>query len=148
MLVIGRVTSDALVKQTKSGREVLEFSIAVNDWYKPKGEEQVKKTTTFFNCSYWINPKLGDRLKKASLVEIFGRVTLNFYNDTYGAAKGSLRFHVTSIKNHFAKKQVSGSVAYSEGHISPTNQPSESFQPLPGLTTGSDQIQAVDDLPF
>ena len=100
MLVIGRITKDAVVKQLKDERQVIEFSIAVNDWYKPKGSETGVKVSTFFNCSYWLNPRIAERLKKGTLVELSGRAGVNVYNDMKGEAKGSLIFHVNNIKIH------------------------------------------------
>ena len=100
MLVIGRITKDAVVKQLKDERQVIEFSIAVNDWYKPKGSEIGVKVSTFFNCSYWLNPRIAERLKKGTLVELSGRAGVNVYNDMKGEAKGSLIFHVNNIKIH------------------------------------------------
>src|SRR5882672_391729 len=98
MLVIGRITKDAVVKQLKDERQVVEFSIAVNDWYKPKGSEQGVKVTTYFNCSYWMNTRIAERLKKSALVELYGRISVNAYNDLEGNAKGSLNFHINNIK--------------------------------------------------
>ncbi len=100
MLVIGRITKDAVVKQLKDERQVIEFSIAVNDWYKPKGSDTGVKISTFFNCSYWLNPRIAERLKKGTLVELSGRAGVNVYNDMKGEAKGSLIFHVNNIKIH------------------------------------------------
>ena len=110
MLVIGRITKDAVVKQLKDERQVIEFSIAVNDWYKPKGSEAGVKVATFFNCSYWLNPRMAERLKKGTLVELSGRAGVNVYNDMKGEAKGSLSFHVNNIKVHQTAKSETTSV--------------------------------------
>jgi single-strand DNA-binding protein len=37
MVLIGRITKDATVKKLKDEWEVVNFSIAINDFYKPKG---------------------------------------------------------------------------------------------------------------
>ena len=110
MLVIGRITKDAVVKQLKDERQVIEFSIAVNDWYKPKGSQTGVKVSTFFNCSYWLNPRIAERLKKGTLVELSGRAGVNVYNDMKGEAKGSLSFHVNNIKVHQTAKSETTSV--------------------------------------
>lgn len=98
MLVTGRITADATVKQLKDERSVVNFSVAVNDWYKPKGSEQAVKVVTFFNCSYWVNIRIAERLKKSSLVELYGRVSVNVFTNLQGEAKGSLNLHVNNIK--------------------------------------------------
>jgi len=104
MLVIGRITKDAVVKQLKDERQLVEFSIAVNDSYKSKGSGSGVKVSTFFNCSYWLNLRIAERLKKGSLVELFGRAGVSVYNDMKGEAKGSLSFHVNNIKIHQTAK--------------------------------------------
>ena len=45
MELTGRVTADAVVSTTKSGKEVVEFSIAINDYYKPKGATDAVQIT-------------------------------------------------------------------------------------------------------
>ena len=36
MEIVGRITKDAVVSQLKDERKVVNFSIAINDYYKPK----------------------------------------------------------------------------------------------------------------
>jgi single-strand DNA-binding protein len=100
MVLIGRLTKDAVVFQLKDERKVVNFTIAVNDYYKPKNNDKVVTITTFVNCAYWISPTIAERLKKGNLIEITGRLTVNAYKDMQGEAKGSLNCHVDSIKIH------------------------------------------------
>lgn len=104
MNIIGRTTVDAKVKTLKDDRQVVEFSVAVNRFYKSKGKEQGVNTTTFFNCSYWISTKIAERLKKGSLVELVGALAVNTYTDLQGNPKASLNFHVDSITIHQTPK--------------------------------------------
>ena len=53
MTIVGRITKDAVVAQMKDERQVVNFSVALNDFYKKNGE--AVKLTTFINCSYWMN---------------------------------------------------------------------------------------------
>lgn len=111
MLIIGRVTENAVVKQLKDERQVVTFSFAVNDWYKPKDSEQGVKVTTFFNCSYWRSTRIAERLKKGALVELFGRVSVNAYTNRQGESKGTLNFHVNNIKIHQSPKSDTAKAA-------------------------------------
>lgn len=52
MEIVGRLTADATVNTLKDERKVVNFSVAVNDSYKAKGNEQPVKVTNYFNCSY------------------------------------------------------------------------------------------------
>jgi single-strand DNA-binding protein len=99
MTIIGRITKDAVVNTLDDERKVVNFSIAVNDNYKPKGGEAVK-LTTYFNCAYWISDKIADKLRKSTLVEVTGRLFVKPYIGADGNAKASLNCHVGSIKIH------------------------------------------------
>jgi single-strand DNA-binding protein len=105
MEITGRVTADALLNKVSKDKQVVNFSIAINDSYKPKDSTEVKEVVTYINCSYWLNTKIAHWLKKGTLVELFGRIGLNVYSNSEGKAIGSLTFHVNSIKILvFAKK--------------------------------------------
>ncbi|WP_241774994.1 single-stranded DNA-binding protein [Flavobacterium sp. Leaf82] len=52
MEITGRIVKDASVFKLKENREVVNFTIAVNDSYKPKDSTELKKITTYINCSY------------------------------------------------------------------------------------------------
>jgi len=107
MVIIGRLTKDAVVNQLKDERKVVNFDIAVNDYYKPKGREMGIKVVNYFNCSYWINPAIAERLTKGTLVELFGRIGVNVYTNMQGEAKATLTFHVNNIKIHqFMKDEM------------------------------------------
>jgi len=122
--IIGRITRDAVVKELSDDRQVVEFSVAVNDFYKKKGAEKGTTVTNYYNCSFWLNAKSADRLKKGTLVQLFGRLTVNAYTDQQGNAKATLNFHVNSFTIHQMPK--------TETVI---NKPAEISEP-------------VDDLPF
>jgi single-strand DNA-binding protein len=132
MEIIGRVTADATVSETKAGKKVVNFSIAINDTYKTKGSTEVQKIVTYVNCSYWINPGVAAYLTKGSLVECNGRVGANAWTNKEGEVKASLTFHVNTIKLH--GKPNGGSTAPS---------------PIVPMTTAPAALTAVaDDLPF
>lgn len=132
MLIIGRITKNAVVNQLKDERQVVNFSVAVNDYYKPKEGEGVK-TTTFINCSYWISSKIAERLTKGSLVELFGRISANAYTDLKGEAKASLNFHVNNIKIHLS----GGNSVAVDGNGK-----------LQSTGAAAEITETVDDLPF
>ena len=102
--IIGRITRDAVVKTVSDDRQVVEFSVAVNDFYKKKGAEKGTTVTNYFNCSFWLNAKSAERFKKGTLVQLFGRLSVNAYTDLQGNAKASLNFHVNSFQVHQSPK--------------------------------------------
>jgi single-strand DNA-binding protein len=127
--LFGRMTADAKVNQLKDDREVVNFTLAMNDWYKPKGGGELVKTTLFVNCAYWVSSKIAPYLKKGSLVEVSGRLSVSAYTDMQGTGRASLDCHVNFIKIHHSPKDGS-----TKG-----GQAAE-------LQTSPDEI--ADDLPF
>lgn len=98
MEITGRLTADASVQEVNSDKQVVNFSIAINDNYKPKGSTEIKEVVTYINCSYWLNAKTAQWLKKGTLVQLFGRIGINVYNNSEGVAVGTLTFHTNNIK--------------------------------------------------
>ncbi|MDH7459885.1 single-stranded DNA-binding protein [Chitinophagaceae bacterium 26-R-25] len=98
MEITGRLTADATTATLKDGREVLNFSIAINDHYKPKGQTEVVKKVTYVSCSYWNNTTVAGYLKKGSVVELFGKIGLNVWLNLDGQPKGALNMHVQQLK--------------------------------------------------
>ncbi len=132
MELVGRITKDAVINQLKDERKVVNFSIAINDYYKPKNSEEGVKITTYVNCSYWISLKIAERLIKGTLVEISGRTYANAYIGTDGVAKASLNCHVNNIKIHSFGKHENYLVK------------EEKFQTI----SNTNQQEVTEDLPF
>jgi single-strand DNA-binding protein len=133
MEIIARLTKDAEVKTLKDERQVVNFSVAINDSYKPKGASETTKVTMYVDCAYWANPALAKFLTKGTLVELYGRLGVNAYINMQGEAKASLRFHVNNIKLHGGSK--------SNGNVNNTDQ--EPVKVISGQLT-----EPLDDLPF
>lgn len=99
MNITGRLTRDATVKILDDHREVVNFSVAVNDSYRNKQGERIEQTA-YFNCSYWISSKVANFLVKGTLVELIGRVSARAWLDADGEPKAGLNFHTSQIKLH------------------------------------------------
>lgn len=127
MEITARLVSDAQVAETKSGKKVVNFRVAINDYYLPKGGEAVE-LTTFVNCAYWISPGIAPRLVKGTLVQLYGRIAVNAYVAKTGSPVGVITFHVNNIKVH-------------------ARPAAQAAQPRPasGTTPATD---GQDDLPF
>lgn len=69
MNIIGRVTKDAQVRTLSDSKQVVNFSVATNESYRNKQGERVEQTT-YFECAYWISPKVAGILTKGTLVEL------------------------------------------------------------------------------
>jgi single-strand DNA-binding protein len=105
MEITGRITKDATVHKVSNDKQVVNFSIAINDNYKPKGSTKHKEVVTYIAWSYWMGTGVAEWLKKGTLVQLFGRIGISVYTSSDGRALGSLTFHINNLKILvFAKK--------------------------------------------
>ena len=125
MNITGRLTRDAEVRTTSQDKQVVNFSVAINDSYRNKQGERIEQTT-YFDCSYWISPNVALLLTKGTLVELSGRVSPRAWTGTDGEPRAGLNFHTSQIKLHGGGKK------------------SETAQ----ATTSTNNNKAEDDLPF
>ncbi|AZA88550.1 single-stranded DNA-binding protein [Chryseobacterium shandongense] len=132
MNIVGRITRNAEINTLKNDKQVVNFSIAINDSYKSKQGDRVEQTT-YYNCSYWISPNVAKILTKGTLVELSGRVSSNAWIGKDGEIKSGLNFHTSNIKLHGGGKK-------SDIKEEPTAKPQKA--PIALLD------DADDDLPF
>lgn len=99
MQIIGRLTRDAEVNTLPNDKQVVNFSVAVNDSYSNKQGEKVK-LTEYFNCAYWLSPKVAQVLTKGTVVELTGRVSARAWVASDGSPRASLNFHTSKITLH------------------------------------------------
>lgn len=98
MEMTGRLTKNAAVKQTKTGKELVSFSIAMNDSYRAKGSSEVTKMVTYVDCAYWRSTSVAPLLTKGTIVTILGRIGVNAWNNAEGEARGQITCNVNEIK--------------------------------------------------
>ena len=108
--ITGRLVRNAEIKKTKDSRELVAFTVAVNDRYKPKGKDEVKETR-FFSCAYWMGTKVKDALKQGTIVNLFGRVNLNAYKGSDGEYHANLTFHASHIEIIASAKKEANTLA-------------------------------------
>ena len=126
MEMTARLTGDAKISTLKNDKQVVNFSVALNDSYKTKSSSEPKKLVTYVQCDYWVNTNIAKFLTKGTLIELQGRIGVNAYNSIDGEARARLTFHVNSIKFH--------------GNGGAKNEAP--------ITTTNENAQTADDLPF
>lgn len=130
MEIVARIVSDAQVSETKSVKKVVNFSVAINDYYKPKNGEGVQ-TTTFVRCAYWNSEAIASRLLKGVLVELYGRIGVEAYTNKSGESVGVINFHANRIKLHAGKQTGQGNVAQNAQAASLATVVNGSYDDLP-----------------
>jgi single-strand DNA-binding protein len=58
MEITARLTGNAEVKILKDDRQAVNFNVAINDSYKPKGSSEITKLVTYVQCAYWVNSNI------------------------------------------------------------------------------------------
>ena len=96
-IITGTVTANAVVK-TVNGKEVINFSIAVNDSYKKKGFDELVKKVKYYDCGYWSTSKISEHLTKGKIVQLLGDTTARAWRDKEGKLHANLMFTVNRIK--------------------------------------------------
>ncbi len=114
-----RITQDARTGIAKGGKQVVNFSVAINDSYKPKDGER-KEFTTYIDVAWWRASAIAQHLTKGSVVTINGRIYSSIYTDKNGTPK-------PVINCNYGKNEKPVSIA--------VPQPADLTEPL-------------DDLPF
>ena len=97
-MITGRLTQDAKITTTRDNKQVVHFSVAENESYRKKGSTEITKLTTYFDCSYWISPKVATWLKKGVLVELRGRAGSEAYINNEGKAVSKLTINARDIR--------------------------------------------------
>ncbi len=125
MNITGRLTEDVEVRNVVEQQTSSKLSVAINDSYKNKAGERIEQTT-YFDCAYWISPKVAGILTKGTLVELTGRVSARAWTGNNGEAHAGLNFNTSQIKTHGGGKKL------------------ETVQATTGTTTDKPE----NDLPF
>ncbi|WP_300673958.1 single-stranded DNA-binding protein [Soonwooa sp.] len=105
MNITGRLTRNAEVRTLSNEKQVVNFSVAVNDSYRNKQGERVEQTT-YFDCAYWISANVARLLTKGTLVELTGRVSTRAWVNKEGEARAGLNFHTSQIKLHGGSRRT------------------------------------------
>jgi single-strand DNA-binding protein len=141
MEIVGRLTADAKVNTLKDERKVVNFSVAVNDSYRIKGNGQPVKVTNYFNCSYWMNAAIAEHLTKGSLVQLYGRISVNTWTNNEGEARATLNFHANNLKLHGKPRDTDNG---SETPVIPINGAERNA----AFSNADNVADSSDDLPF
>ena len=114
MNITGRLTRDAQVRTLSDSRQVVNFSVAINESYKNKKGDRVEQTT-FFECAYWISPRVAEWLTKGTVVELTGRVSARAWTGSDGEPRAGLNFNTSNIKLHGGGQKFDGQKAVKTG---------------------------------
>jgi single-strand DNA-binding protein len=136
MNITGRLTKDAKVSTLSDSRQVVNFSVAINESYKNKKGDKVEQTT-FFECAYWISPRVAEWLTKGTVVELTGMVSARAWTGNDGEPRAGLNFNTSNIKLHGGGQKSEGTRAVKTGQTAEQGENKKATLKEP-----------VDDIPF
>ena len=137
---IGRITGDAELRKTQTGKSVVSFTLAVNRTFN-------KDETDFILVQAWNNTAdfMANYVNKGDLLGVVGRIQTRNYDDKQGNRVYITEVVADSVQALESRKEKEAR-QQSQGYIQPQNQPSQqidkSFNDSPTLDIDS------DDLPF
>ncbi|MDX2001816.1 MAG: single-stranded DNA-binding protein [Chitinophagales bacterium] len=134
MNIIGRLTRDAQISTLPSEKQVVNFSVAVNESYRNKQGEKVEHTE-YVNCAYWLSTNVAKVLTKGTLVELTGRISIRAWIGGDGEAHAALNFHTSNIK------------LYGGGRRTERGAGGSGNNPVPSANNNGNNGEK-DDLPF
>ena len=105
MKFTGRITADAKISTVQGDREVVNFSVAMNDRYRAKGSTETKEYVTYIEVAWWKGIGIGKILKKGAIVTVTGRIFPRAYLNLQGDPKATINCFASDIKLVHAKKQ-------------------------------------------
>ena len=129
--IIGNLTKDPVVRQTKGGKSVASFTVATNQNYTTPQDEK-KQLTDYVNGVVWgpTAVTVGQQLNKGRYVYVQGRMSTRSYDDQQG-----VKHYITEVIASVvalplqAPKQAYGQQSYSQN--AGYSQPSAPQQSAP-----------------
>ena len=114
--LIGRLTRDVELRKTQSQLSVVNFTLAVDDPYKQKDDEQ---KTDFINCVAWkeLADVLNNYTKKGSLIGLSGRLKQKSYTKSDGTKATTYEVVCNSVYLLEKKEQHQDSNSFNRNDI-------------------------------
>lgn len=159
VILVGRLCSDPVLKQTQSGIPCCRFRIAVNRPYKKDQEQQAD----FINCTAWRGTAefVSRYFSKGKIIILDGSLRNNDYTDSNGVKHYGMDVLVDSVSFGESKQSASGEPAAQQNHQSdvphfdtvaaPKNNPyvNQSAQPADIGDLGDyEEILSDGEVPF
>ena len=139
---MGRLVADPEVKKTNSGKEVVNFTLAIDRDYVKKGEE---RATDFIPCIAWEQKGkfVANNFKKGNMVAVVGQLQSNKYTDKEGKNRTSYSIQVEKVSFTGERRNSNNS----SPDVSIDDKPVSSSASAPS-SDGFQTMPLDDDLPF
>lgn len=131
VMLMGRITHDLEVRQTKSGIAVLRFTVAVDRGYVKQGEE---RQTDFISCVAWRQQAefISRYFAKGKLILLEGSLQISSYTDRDGVKRNVSDVIVSGAYFAGDKSSESTNTAKSDKQGKPADINLEDFEEILG----------------
>ncbi len=157
VVLIGRITRDLELKSTNNGREVLNFSIAVNRNFK---NAQGQYDADFINCVAFGQTArfMSQYMAKGRLISVVGRIQTRTYDNPQGVRQYITEIIAENVSPLESRSDNNNTANNSYNQASPANNNAgpASFMdntqtndsPFSVNSIGGNDLVSDDDLPF
>ncbi len=105
--LIGNIGSDLSITTTKSGRSLLKFSLATNDYYVTSKGERAKETQWHRIIAWGKQAEyIVSNMSKGSHIGISGKLTYNSFEGEDGKMKYFTEIKINTVENFSKSKKV------------------------------------------
>ena len=153
IMLIGNAGQDAELRFTQAGRQVTNFSLAVNHSFQRNGEWE--QETEWFRVAVWGDRAEGvaERVRKGSKVFVQGRLRSNEYTSQSGQARFSMEVNAYKVLNLTPRDQEQGdNGAYQQGNggygAQPAQETAYAAPPPAQAQEAAPEPENLEDLPW
>ena len=138
VILMGRLTKDAELRQTTSGTAVARFSVAVNRRFAKEGQPQ----TDFINCVAWkqTGEFIARYFRKGNMIAIVGSIQTRSWDDSYGNRRYATEVIVDEAYFTGSKAEMQNGGNYAPNNDAPNKEDFEGDEFA--------DLENDDDLPF
>ena len=144
VILVGNLGRDPEMRQTKSGDQVVNFSVATNESWTDKGTGEKKDRTEWHKVIAWGRTAeiCNEYLTKGKLVYIEGRLQTSEWADSDGNKRYTTEIVATEMQMLGTRSE--------EGYTSPSEQASSYTSPSEQVSKGGEMDSGIteDDIPF
>jgi single-strand DNA-binding protein len=143
--LIGNICNDVELKQTNSGKSVVQFNLAVNRPF-------TKDVTDFIPVVVWNQPAeyLARYARKGTKIAVSGKLTTRKYEDKNGNNRVAYEVVADSAEICDSKGEISPSVATSEAPkaSAPATYIPDAYKANASSQASFEDVDSSEDLPF
>ena len=97
--LVGNLTDDPELRFTPSGRQVANFTVAVNKRFKNNEGQWEDRLDGFFRCNCWgeMAENVSESLNKGSRIVVTGRLQQRSWEDAEGGKRSAIELQVDEV---------------------------------------------------